>query len=95
MRAALAKTTGSKGPKGLRKHKATMPLKKLSPAIKLARENAHLKLKGSTLAATIRGQRPQRVRMDEEISRGLAHSLFMRSGSTRKAVTSSYINCYS
>ena len=48
MRAALAETTGSKGPKGLRKCKATMPLKKLIPAIKLARENAHLKLKGST-----------------------------------------------
>ena len=48
MRAALAETTGSKGPKGLRKHKATMPLRKLTPAIKLARENAHLKLKGST-----------------------------------------------
>ena len=30
------------------KHKATTPLKKLTPAIKLARENAHLKLKGST-----------------------------------------------
>ena len=48
MRAALAETTGSKGPKGLRKCKVNMPLKKLIPAIELARENAHLKLKGST-----------------------------------------------
>ena len=48
MKAALAKTTGSKGPKGLRRRKASMPLKRLAPAIKIARENAHLKLKGST-----------------------------------------------
>ena len=48
MRTALAETTGSKGLKGLRKCKATTPLKKLTPAIKLARENARLKLKGST-----------------------------------------------
>ena len=48
MSVALAKTTGSKGSKGLRKCKVTMPLKKLTPAIKLARVNACLKLKGST-----------------------------------------------
>ena len=48
MRAALSATTGSKGPKGPRKQKATTPLKKLTPVIKLARENACLELKGST-----------------------------------------------
>ena len=48
MRAALQNLTGSKGPKGLRKCKATMPLKQLAPAIKLATENARLKLRGST-----------------------------------------------
>ena len=48
MRAALAETTGSKGPNGLRRRKASAPLKKLAPAIKIARENAHLRLKGST-----------------------------------------------
>ena len=48
MSTALAATSGSKGPKGPRKHKATTPLKKLTPAIELAKENAHLKLKGST-----------------------------------------------
>ena len=48
MKAALAKTTRSKGPKGLRRRKASMPLKRLAPAIKIARENARLRLKGST-----------------------------------------------
>ena len=48
MKAALAKTTRSKGPKGLRRRKVSKPLKRLAPAIKLARENAHLRLKGST-----------------------------------------------
>ena len=48
MKAALAKTTGTKGPKGLRRRKASTPLKRLAPAIKMARENARLKLKGST-----------------------------------------------
>ena len=48
MKTALATTTGSKGPKGPRKQKATTPLKKLASMIKLARENACLKLKGST-----------------------------------------------
>ena len=48
MRAALQNLTGSKGPKGPRKCKATMPLKRLAPAIKLAKENAKLKLRGST-----------------------------------------------
>ena len=48
MKAALAETTGSKGPKGLRRRKASMPLKRLKPAIKIARENACLRLKGST-----------------------------------------------
>ena len=48
MKVVLAETTGLKGPKGPRKWKATTPLKKLTSAIKLAKENAHLKLKGST-----------------------------------------------
>ena len=48
MREALGTTTGSKGLKGVRKWKATTPLKRLTPAIKLARENACLKQKGST-----------------------------------------------
>ena len=48
MKAALAETTGSKGPKGLMRRKASTPLKRLTPAIKIARENAHLRLKGST-----------------------------------------------
>ena len=47
MRAALQNLTGSKGPKGPRKQKATTPLKWLAPAIKLAKENARLKLRGS------------------------------------------------
>ena len=48
MKAALQNLTGSKGPKGPRKQKATMPLKRLALAIKLAKENAKLKLRGST-----------------------------------------------
>ena len=48
MRAALQNLTGSKGPKGPRKQKATTPLKWLALAIKLAKENARLKLRGST-----------------------------------------------
>ena len=48
MRAALQNLTDSKGPKELRKCKATMPLKQLALAIKLAKENARLKLRGST-----------------------------------------------
>ena len=48
MRTALAATTGSKCPKGPRKRKATTPLKRLAPAIKMTRENSHLNLKGST-----------------------------------------------
>ena len=48
MKAALAKTTGTNGPKGLRRRKASTPLKRLAPTIKLTRENAHLKLNGST-----------------------------------------------
>ena len=48
MKAGRAKTTGTKGPKGLRRRKASTPLKRLTPAIKLAKENAHLNLKGST-----------------------------------------------
>ena len=48
MKAAWAKTTKTKGPKGLRRRKASMPLKRLTPAIKLAKENACLNLKGST-----------------------------------------------
>ena len=48
MKAALQNPTGSKGLKGPRKQKATMPLKRLAPAIKLAKENARLKLRGST-----------------------------------------------
>ena len=44
MRVALATTLGSKCQKGPRKCKATTALKKLTPAIKLTRENAHLKL---------------------------------------------------
>ena len=48
MKAALAETTRSKGPKGLRRRKASMPLKRLTLAIKIARENACLRLKGST-----------------------------------------------
>ena len=45
LKAALQNLTGSKGPKN---QKATMPLKRLAPAIKLAKENARLKLRGST-----------------------------------------------
>ena len=48
MRAALAKTTRSKGLKGLRRRKTSTLLKRLIPAIKIARENARLRLKGST-----------------------------------------------
>ena len=48
MKAALQKPTGSKGPKGPKKQKATTPLKWLALAIKLAKENARLKLRGST-----------------------------------------------
>ena len=48
MKAALQNPTGSKGPKGPRKRKATTPFKRLAPAIKLAKENARLKLRGST-----------------------------------------------
>ena len=48
MRAALQNLTVSKGPKGPRKWKATTPLKRLAPAIKLAKENTRLKLRGST-----------------------------------------------
>ena len=48
MRAALQDLTASKGPKGPRKWKAATPLKWLAPAIKLAKENARLKLRGST-----------------------------------------------
>ena len=48
MKAALQKPTGSKGPKGPKKWKATTPLKWLALAIKLAKENARLKLRGST-----------------------------------------------
>ena len=48
MRAALQNPTASKGPKGPRKWKATTPLKRLALAIKLAKENARLKLRGST-----------------------------------------------
>ena len=48
MKAALQKLTGSKGPKGPKKWKATTPLKWLAPAINLAKENARLKLRGST-----------------------------------------------
>ena len=48
MKAAWAKTTTTKCPKGLRRRKASTPLKKLKPAIKLAKENSCLKLKGST-----------------------------------------------
>ena len=48
MKAALTKITRSKGPKGLRRRKANMPLKRWAPAIKIARENARLNLKGST-----------------------------------------------
>ena len=48
MRAALQNPTGSKGLKGPRKWKATTPLKWLALAIKLAKENARLKLRGST-----------------------------------------------
>ena len=48
MRAALQNPTGSKGPKGPRKQKATTPLKWLALAITLAKENARLKLRGST-----------------------------------------------
>ena len=47
MKAALAATARSKGPKGPRKHKAITPLKRLVPTIKLAKENTCLKLKGS------------------------------------------------
>ena len=48
MKAALQKPTGSKGLKGPKKQKATTPLKQLALAIKLAKENARLKLRGST-----------------------------------------------
>ena len=48
MKTALQNPTGSKGPKGPRKWKAAMPLKWLAPAIKLAKENVRLKLRGST-----------------------------------------------
>ena len=48
MRAALQNLTGSKGLKGPRKWKATPPLKRLALAIKLAKENARLKLREST-----------------------------------------------
>ena len=48
MKAALQNPTGSKGPKGPRKGKAATPLKWLAPAIKLAKENTRLKLRGST-----------------------------------------------
>ena len=37
VKAALAKTTRSKGPKGLRRRKVSKPLKRLAPAIKIAR----------------------------------------------------------
>ena len=57
MKAALAETTGSKGPKGLRRRKASTPLKRLTPAIKIARENARLRL-DLLLVATTKGQRP-------------------------------------
>ena len=57
MRAALQNPTGSKGPKGPRKWKATTPLKRLAPAIKLAKENARLKLRGSTSSGY--NQRPK------------------------------------
>ena len=60
MRAAPAATSESKGPKGPRKCKATTPLKRLTPVIKLARENAHWKLKGSTASRFYK--RPQDLR---------------------------------
>ena len=60
MRAVLAATSGSKCPKGSRKCTATTPLKKLMPAIKLARENVHLNLKGSTASGFYK--RPQALR---------------------------------
>ena len=47
-KASLQKLTGSKGPKGPKKWKATTLLKWLALAIKLAKENARLKLRGST-----------------------------------------------
>ena len=48
MKAAPQNPTGSKGPKGPRKRKATTSLKRLALAIKLDKENASLKLRGST-----------------------------------------------
>ena len=48
MKAAQQNPTGSKGPKGPRKRKAAVPLKQLALAIKQAKENARLKLRGST-----------------------------------------------
>ena len=58
MRAALQNLTGSKGPKGQKKCKATMPLKHLALAIKLAKENAKLKLRGSTPSGFYQRQKP-------------------------------------
>ena len=60
MRAALAAILGSKGSKGPRECKATTNLKRLTPVIKLARENVHLKLKGSTARGFYK--RPQALR---------------------------------
>ena len=58
MKAALQKLTGSKGPKGPKKQKATTPLKQLALAIKLAKENARLKLRGSTASGYYQRPKP-------------------------------------
>ena len=58
MKAALQNPTGFKGPKGPRKWKAATPLKQLALAIKLAKENARLKLRGSTPSGYYQRQKP-------------------------------------
>ena len=62
MRAALQNLTGSKGPKGLRKCKATMPLKRLAPAIKLAKENVKQKLRRSSPSGFYQRPKPAEVK---------------------------------